>query len=78
MKWKEGELVSEDVYQRALFDLDMARKLSRLEGGAVKHPAPPIGPCLKVGDKYELGIDLVLELRKYNIPKPVMMRFRLW
>lgn len=71
MKWKEDELVSEEVYRRALFDLDIARRLSRLEGKTVK-PAPPPRPiftCCTVGDKYKLGLDLVLELRKHNIPK---------
>ena len=72
MKWKEDELVSEEVYRRALFDLDMARRLSRLEEKTVKPtpPAKPIPPCSRIGDDYRLSLELVLELRKHNIPKP--------
>ena len=69
---KEDELISEEVYQRALFDLDMARRLSRLEGKTVK-PAPPprpILPCSRLGCDYRLSLELVIELRKYNIPRP--------
>lgn len=78
MEWKENELLNEEVYQRVRFDLDIARRLSRLEDKNIP-PYKPM-PSLPKTDygAYILPLEYVIELRKFNIPKPTIEKRGWW
>ncbi len=71
--WREGDIIPVDVYERAMFDLRIAKDIENLKNPK-KPPELPLFPAGRCGDGVIASFKLIAELKKYAVPMPALKR----